>query len=78
MTPCPATVEELAADVQALEDLLGDLWLYVNWRWITTQLTTPQKERFADAVEASSARLNAGTDETTHVDRWWRDDEETG
>jgi hypothetical protein len=55
------------------EDLLGDIHLYVNWRFVTRQLTTPQKEMWADAVEAWSARLNAGTGETTTVDRWWRD-----
>lgn len=67
---------EAEADVRDLEDLLGAIELYVKWRWVTKQLTTPQKERWADAVEAWSARLNDGTNETTHVDRWWRDDEE--
>lgn len=56
------------------EDLLGDISLYVPWRFVTLQLTTEQKEMWADAVEAWSAQLNAGTDETTTVDRWWRDD----
>lgn len=52
-------------------DLLGNIYLYVNWRFITKQLTTEQRTFWADAVEAWSARLNAGTDETTHIDRWW-------
>ncbi len=71
------SLHEALADVRDLENLLGCIELYVKWRWVTKQLTTPQKERWADAVEAWSARLNDGTDETTHVDRWWRDDEET-
>ena len=57
------------------EDLLGSIWLYVNWRYVTKQLTTEQKELFADAVDAHSARLNAGEPEIDlhPVERWWRD-----
>jgi len=58
---------------QPYEDLLGDISLYVPWRYVTLQLTAQQKEMWADAAEAWSARLNAGTEETTIVDRWWRD-----
>lgn len=57
------------------EDLLGCIWLYINWRYVTKQLTTPQKEMFADAVEAWSARLAADDGEQGgKADRWWRDD----
>jgi hypothetical protein len=55
------------------QDLLGSIHLCIPWRWVTSQLTTEQKELWADAVEAWSARLNTGTEETTTVDRWWRD-----
>jgi hypothetical protein len=55
------------------ENLLGDIHLYIRWRWVTSQLTKEQKELWADAVEAWSARLNAGTEETKTADRWWRD-----
>ena len=55
------------------ENLLGCVELYVDWRHVTEQLTTPQKELFADAVEAWTARLNESGDEPGHLaDRWWR------
>jgi len=57
------------------EDLLGSIWLYIPWRFITRQLTTEQKELFADVVEAWSARLNENDpdEEPTSPERWWRD-----
>jgi hypothetical protein len=60
----------------AYEDLLASIWLYVNWRYVTKQLTTPQKEMFADAVDASHARMNADDPDlgAGPADRWWRDD----
>lgn len=71
------------ADRQDLEDVLGNIWLYIDWKFITKQLTTAQKERFADAVEAWSARLNEETsseeasrwwqEEASTVSRWWRE-----
>ena len=54
---------------EALEDLLASIWLYVPWRFITMQLTTAQKDMWADALEMSSARAG----ERTTADRWWRD-----
>ncbi|MGH3587242.1 MAG: hypothetical protein ACRDQ0_13045 [Pseudonocardia sp.] len=57
--------ERVAAEYQ---DLLASIWLYVKWRYVTKQLTTEQKELWADAVEASG-----DPDEPTAVDRWWRE-----
>jgi hypothetical protein len=55
------------------EDLLGSIWLYIGWRYVTKQLTTPQREMFADAVEAWSRRMNNDDpDELSGVERWWR------
>jgi hypothetical protein len=54
------------------QDLLGAISLYIPWRFVTQQLTTPQKEQFADAVDAWSGRLNAG--DGAKMDRWWRGD----
>lgn len=45
-------------------DLLGSLWLYLDWRYVTRQLTTEQKVLFADAVDASS-------DAGPVAERWW-------
>jgi hypothetical protein len=59
------------------EDLLGSISLYLNWRYVTKQLTTPQKEMFADAADAWAERLLAAEDEPAgRVERWWRDDSE--
>jgi hypothetical protein len=60
---------------RAYEDLLASLWLYINWRFVTKQLTTEQKELFADAVDASHARANADDPDLGpySVERWWRD-----
>lgn len=51
---------------QCLGELLGSIWLYVDWRYVTTQLTTEQKELWADAVDATT------DDPDFRVDRWWR------
>lgn len=71
--PCNGCeVPSLETDVQNLEDILGNVWLYIDWRYVTKQLTTEQKERFADAVDAWSQRLN-DDDGRSVTDRWWRD-----
>lgn len=44
-------------------DLLATLWLYMNWRSVTRQLTTEQKNLLADAVDAAHADPVA--------ERWW-------
>lgn len=54
-------------------DLLHSIWLHVDWRYVTKQLTTDQKEFFADSVEAFSHRANEGAPgEPLSMDRWWR------
>ena len=62
------------ADVEAMEEILGNLWLYIKWQYVTKQLTTEQKERFADAVDASQRRMCEAENETYQpiADRWWR------
>jgi len=57
------------------EDLLASIWLYIPWQYVTKQLTTPQKEMFADAIDASHARSDAQESEPEPhpVERWWRD-----
>lgn len=57
--PC----EKLA---DALADLVSSLWLYVGHHtW--TQLTTDQKELFANTIEA-----DAEEGEPVEIERWWR------
>lgn len=48
-------------------DMLGAIWLYIAWRYVTKQLTTEQKELWADAVDTSC-------EPGPKADRWWRDD----
>jgi hypothetical protein len=59
------------AEVDAYKDMLGQLWLYVDWRYVTKQLETEHKERWAQAVEAWSRALNPDDPDPVHVDRWW-------
>ena len=75
--------EALADDAMAaheeagqLQDLLGSIWLYVNWRQVTKPLTTEEKELWARAVDATSASLQIEDGKEPHpvAERWWRDD----
>jgi hypothetical protein len=63
-------IEKFPPATDGYQDLLGDIWLYVNWRQVTRNLTTEQKELWAAAIEASSHRSDPGLEVT--VDRWWR------
>lgn len=57
-----------------LEGLLSSIWLYVPWVHVTKQLTTGQKELWADAIDAHHARMNANEPHVnlSPVERWWR------
>lgn len=70
-----AAVDELVTQRERYEDLLGSIWLYIPWQFVTKQLTTEQKELFADSVDACSARLNAEDPDLAAgpAERWWRD-----
>lgn len=56
----------------ALVDVCGVVWMYVNWHHVTKQMTTEQREAFADAVDEWSTTSNDGR--STPADRWWRRD----
>jgi hypothetical protein len=49
--------------------LLHTIWLYVNWSYVTRQLTTEQKDLWADSIEQDSWDSD---NKPTEVDRWWR------
>lgn len=59
-------------------ELLGDIWLHIDWYHVTRHLTTEQKELFADSVDTSSyyhAVEEGRTDEWQPVAvQWWRED----
>ncbi|MFF8250108.1 hypothetical protein [Streptomyces griseus] len=56
------------------------VWLHGKWSWLTKNMTTPEREHAADAVQRYSNHLADfdGTDSTEpHAEldglRWWRD-----
>jgi hypothetical protein len=57
-----------AALTDEYRELLGCIWLYVDWRYVTKQLTTEQKNLWADAVDNFGDPENRGA----KADRWWR------
>lgn len=66
-----AEAMRLEMELERRADLLHSIWLYVDWRKVTRQLTTEQKDMWADAVEAFSEILEPG--DPVEADRWWRD-----
>lgn len=57
------------------EELLSSIYLYVNWKYVTRQLTTEQKEEWARAIDKTHAYNDAMECQPFHpVPRWWRDD----
>ncbi len=61
-------LHEVDEQHSAARDLLGCIWLYVNWRYLTKQMTTEQKEMWADAVDD----FGDPADREPKADRWWR------
>lgn len=70
-----AEINRLQLEREQMQNLLGSIWLYVGWRYVTRQLTTEQKEMWADAVDAWDAWLAHEEGEEPHpvAERWWRD-----
>lgn len=60
---------EAAEGEVRFQDLLGSIWLYVDWQYVTRQLTTEQKKLWADAVDASG---DPNYRHEPKADRWWR------
>lgn len=64
---------------EAFEDLLASIWLYIDWRYVTRQLTTEQKNLFADSIDRAHDRMDAEEgrdlerDPRIGVDRWWNE-----
>lgn len=65
---CYPNIPCRGCELPRMRALLAAIWLYVDWRYVTRQLTTEQKELWADAIEATS-----DPNDRTTVDRWWRE-----
>jgi hypothetical protein len=77
--------EAAEAAVKQHEDLLASIVLYINWRFLTKQLTTEQKDLFADALERDAIRTHGPEGDEpdpemarppSYAPRWWRTAEE--
>lgn len=55
----------LSLDLVKLADLLGSIYLYVDWKYVTRQLTTEQRNLWATVLE------NYQPGEPLDIDRWW-------
>lgn len=70
---------EAEADGQAGpgDDAWGTVWLHGNWRYLTSKMTTPEREHAADAVARWSAALHADDPDLEEGEpeglRWWRE-----
>ncbi|KFG01573.1 hypothetical protein IQ62_07030 [Streptomyces scabiei] len=53
------------------------VWLHGNWRWLTKNMATPEREHAADAVARYGTHLDSidGADRSEEPEglRWWRD-----
>lgn len=68
-----AAIDRITAD----QPLPGDaawhsVWLHGNWAWLTKNMTTPEREHAADAVQRYSSHLEPDEPEIDGL-RWWRD-----
>jgi hypothetical protein len=80
----PAQVEQLRRWAAAWPNrtwaIEGARGLYISFRWVTQNLTTAQKELFADSIDAVRRRrdvadgLAADAAQVVLVTRWWRED----
>jgi hypothetical protein len=52
---------------ERFDELLASVALYIDWRYVTKNLTTEQRELFADAIERDAG------EPVSYAERWWRD-----
>jgi hypothetical protein len=62
-----ATAVALEQENADLADLLDSIRLYIDWRYVTRQLTTEQKQLLADTVDQEACRNG----EEPSAERWW-------
>ena len=67
-----ARADELGPD--PMDGAMHSVWLHGDWRWLTRNMTTEEREAAADAVQRHSDQLGRadGEDPTPLTDlRWW-------
>lgn len=74
-TPPSAPVFRLVPPKPTEEQfILASIYLYVSWRYVTKQLTTEQKNMWADAVDAVHRWYTyLDGEEYEPIERWWED-----
>lgn len=63
-------------DAVDLDEAMCSVWLHGDWRWLTRNMTTPQREAAADAVTRRTAAMDVEEGEPVHERaglRWWRE-----
>lgn len=65
---------ELVREVELLSAAMSSVWLHGKWRWLTRNMTTPEKTAAADAVDRAHAAIK-DDDECAAIraERWWLD-----
>lgn len=63
------TVDGFSA--QQMREILAVIYLYVPWRYVTKQLTTEQKNLWADVIDANYKEVFP--DDPAYVPRWWQE-----
>jgi hypothetical protein len=68
--------DEIGAALQqrlaALDGAVHSVWLHGKWRWLTSNMTTEQREAAADAVQRHSVVIDPDEPLTDEDLRWWR------
>lgn len=66
-------IDELRAHGAKLQHLVGVVSLYVDGRYVERQLTTEEKELWADAIDAWRRHLHGDGSGVEPYERWWRE-----
>lgn len=73
----PATPTDPGESIE-VDGAWGEVWLHGKWQYLTSKMTTPQREYAADAVARWSAALAAIDKDPNRGEpeglRWWRED----
>lgn len=65
----------VSASQDALDAACHSAYLHIKWKYVTKQMTTEEKEAFADACDRAAEHAAREDGNKPHlVPRWWRDD----